>query len=147
MKKIIAILVVFLYSLAVSGIIVQLHFCDNKLNEIAFDGSTTKCCCDVKSNNDQNSKSANQYSSDDCCSDKTIALSLDQNDQITQSNWIQLTQIQIINDTKINNYLIESYNLFTSQFAINNYAANAPPNGNWQHIPYYILLNRITYYG
>lgn len=136
MKKFLVIPVMFIYLIAVSGIMIQLHYCGAELESwnvyLENDGCADGFC-------DEEPQKA-----DGCCQNKVIAAKVS-HDQHTENfiklklsavEW-QLTAIPAIAhhaQIKVHSERIAAHN------------ANAPP-GLWQDIPLYKLHSRLTYYG
>ena len=144
MKKMIALLMLFMYSLSVSGSVVQLHFCGNDFKSFSVNKVATKsCCCPVKKNEGKAQKELSVKKS--CCSQKDVALKI-QVDQASNNNIFQLQVLQtgLLPVAAITPVFEQA---LTLDFAVTVYPANAPPDGNWQGIPLYKLFQRLTYYG
>jgi len=138
-KRILVIPIMFLYLLAVSGVMIHLHYCGSTLESFTFYTKTDGCgegeC------GDESKKS------DDCCKDKVIAskVSVDQH----FSDGLKLKQSPIEDFPAVVPVL---YSVISSQFIpacsykTTGNQSNAPP-GLWQHIPLYKLHSNFTYYG
>ena len=73
MKKIISILLLFLYLVPVIGINASVHYCGGKISSVSVGlEKTTKCTCGSKK------------MKKDCCKDKKISFKLTDNQQKTQ---------------------------------------------------------------
>ncbi len=141
MKKMIAIFMLFMYSLSVSGSVVQLHFCGNDFKSFSVNKvEESACCCPVNKMQDKE-----QSVKKSCCSQKDVALKI-KVDQSSSSNVLQLQVLQpgLLPVTAITPVFEQP---LTTDFAFTAYPANAPPDGNWQGIPLYKLFQRLTYYG
>lgn len=65
MKRFLALTVLLIYSVSVSAVSLNLHFCGDYLNHISFgDEGHGKCCCD------------NQPRRDNCCEDVKVKFSV-----------------------------------------------------------------------
>ena len=140
MKKFIAIPLLVLYLTAVSGMMIQLHFCGSKLSSWNVNKQKVSCCC---ANGDAQKDAGLSVKADDCCSDKTITLKIGQDQNKVADVQLQFSSIQSV--------LLPSFNyprfVATVHVAPQQvYQANAPP-GLWQSIPLYKLHSRFTYYG
>jgi hypothetical protein len=142
MKKFIAIPLLILYLVAVSGMMVQIHFCGSKISSWAVSEKKASCCCETSGK--ESRKSLSGASSDDCCKDKTITLKIAQEQYRANDIQSQMQALQIA-------YLPQQFYAppvidlpvhHTEQV----YQANAPP-GRWQNIPLYKLHSSFTYYG
>ena len=67
MKRFFALAVLLIYSVSVSAVSLNLHFCGDYLNHISFgDDNHGKCCCDTKPRKDN------------CCEDVKVKFSVSQ---------------------------------------------------------------------
>lgn len=145
MKKFLAIPLLVLYLVAVSGMMVQLHFCGSKLSSWNLNEPKASCCCgDEPEQNRDNGKDKLAVKADDCCSNKIITLKITQDQNKGNNILAQMAALQValVLPTPV------SYNLAVPLFSVTEeaYQANAPP-GLWQGIPLYKLHSRFTYYG
>lgn len=146
MKKFIAIPLLVLYLVAVSGMMVQIHFCGAKLSAWNVNEEKASCCCEESGKESKNSslnlglKSKNP---DDCCSDKTITLKIAQDQSKANDVQLQLQSLQIVIPQQFRTYALTD---LPERPVTQAYQANAPP-GLWQNIPLYKLHARFTYYG
>lgn len=140
MRKLIAIPLLVLYVTAISGMMIQLHFCGNKLLSWKVnDASTSSCCSSSETDGVKPAKAGN-----DCCKDKTITFKIKQDQNRTGQLQMQLGVLQ---SAPIAAYWWVQQDFELSQTDVHNaYQANAPP-GLWQNIPLYKLHARFTYYG
>ena len=142
MKKFVAIPLLLLYLVAISGTMLQLHFCGSQLSSWKVNDEAASCCCGDDSRSPVSEGKMN-LSKDKCCSDKVITLKIAQDQNTAYNVWQQLSAVTLA--------VLPVYS-FTSAAAIPAtapepaYRANAPP-GRWQDIPLYKLLSRFTYYG
>ena len=142
MKKFIAIPLLVLYLVAISGMMVQLHFCGSKLSSWNVNEQKASCCCGESETTDDNLASLSSKA-DDCCQDKTITLKIAQDQNRVNDVQLQLQSLQIAVSQQYFTYAsAEMPERPVSQV----YQANAPP-GRWQDIPLYKLHSRLTYYG
>lgn len=144
MKKFFAIPLIVLYLVAVSGMMVQLHFCGSKLSSWKVNEPKASCCCGDNETQRDPGVASLSAKADDCCQDKTITLKIAQ-DQNTASH-IQL-QLQSLQWAAVPQVVFT--HLITDVPArpvTQAYQANAPP-GRWQDIPLYKLHSRFMYYG
>lgn len=140
----IALFMLFMYSLSVSGSVVQLHFCGNDFKSFSVNKAGKQaCCCPVKKieGNNKNEQSVKKS----CCSQKDVALKI----QVDQSSSSNVLQLQILQPGLLPLATITPVfeQAIIADFAFTVYPANAPPDGNWQGIPLYKLFQRLTYYG
>lgn len=133
-----------MYTMSVSGSVVQLHFCGEDLRSFSVNAEKAKpCCCPV---NDDAKDDTVFKSKRSCCSQTDLILKID----IDQSNNNGMPQLQFLQSAIIVDTIP---NVFHDPFCATvgsetmNYAANAPPNGNWQQLPLYKLYHSLVYYG
>jgi hypothetical protein len=148
MQRFIAIFLLFMYSLSVSGSVVQLHFCKNNIEAITFSAEDyNKCCCvpkDRESNNTSISE-LNISTAKSCCSDTKIQLAIGLDQSVAQSNWEVLKVLQAqMPDAAV---FYTNAPAPTTLFFDKSFPANAPPLGIWQGIPLYKLYSSLVYYG
>lgn len=145
MKKFIAIPLLVLYLVAVSGMMVQIHFCGTKVSSWNVNKQKASCCCNESG---KESESGFQYAgirskADDCCRDKTITLKIAQDQSRANEVQLQLQSLQIAAPQQFHTYALTD---LPERPVTQVYQANAPP-GRWQNIPLYKLHSRLTYYG
>lgn len=126
--------------LAVSGAMIQIHFCDSKLESWTINKEGKDCCCEGESDHNQNESFTNDK--DDCCTDQTFVVK-------TVSDQINISAFQFLFSDfkatvpgKLNVPAFISPLEYASR---NTYQSNAPP-GLWQDIPLFKLHQRFTYY-
>lgn len=142
MKRFFAIPLLFLYTLAISGAMIQVHLCGQEIDSWNFgqhQEKTSSCCCDK----DEAKTAMHADADDNCCEDATVVVKAvtDQLDRqaiqvlfSTYKAWIPATKFSFYLD-----FQPEQEVVFTHE-------ANAPP-GLWQDIPLFKLHQRFTYYG
>ncbi len=144
LRKLIAMPLLVLYIIAVSGTMVQIHFCGSKVSSWQINQEHAACCCkDVATMPGKSATAAVQ--DDDCCSSKvvTLKIALDQNkESIVQ---LQLTATDVFVPLAPQ-FAVPTFLGYTSEATRKVYQSNAPP-GRWQDIPLYKLHTRFTYYG
>jgi hypothetical protein len=143
MKKMFAILILFMYSLSVSGSVVQMHFCGQEIESISFLESNKSCCCAAAKD-----KSADQHISKqdkDCCDNVAISLKISADQHVEAAKQLQLLQTVAAVPPLLHYAVYEAPYVAGVEQA--SYDANAPPPGLWQDIPLYKLFQRIVYYG
>lgn len=145
MKKLIAIPLLILYLTAVSGMMVQIHFCGSQVSEWSVNKQKASCCCDSGTQKeDADQKETNLAAKDDdCCSDKTITLKIGQDQNKVSSVQLQLSALQV---SILPAFAFPQFVSVVATATPPAYRANAPP-GLWQSIPLYKLHSRFTYYG
>ncbi len=133
-----------IYTVSVSGAVVQLHFCDNELESISLNkNSKPKCCCNENLPS-QKDKSTKHFSKKSCCNESSITLKLNL-DQSSNNSLPQLLSLQSLGSLPIitlpvwqNDFLIQKDSIIPF--------ANAPPEGIWQYIPLYKLHGSFVFY-
>src|ERR1700748_2631039 len=130
MRRIIAIPLLVLYITAVSGMMIQLHFCGSKLLSWKVNESDAKCCCESSSSKKtEPATTAKQIKSngDDCCKSKTITLKIQQDQNRANELQLQLASLQIATPVLYHTVPVP---FIPSDKAYIAYRANAPP-GRW----------------
>ncbi|HTO15389.1 MAG TPA: hypothetical protein VLZ83_06445 [Edaphocola sp.] len=143
-KRIIAIFLMLIYTVSVSGAVVQLHFCGDELESISLNNTNkSKCCCKVD-NTIKQDPSAYHFSKQSCCNESTITLKLDLDQTLINS----LSQLQLFQTTAAIPSIILPiwHNNFSLKADKITYFSNAPPLGIWQNIPLYKLNNSFVLY-
>jgi hypothetical protein len=143
MKRLIAIPLLFLYLVAISGAMVQIHYCGDEVTSWTVNNNSEKgCCCESNEVTTVSSDFSNIKASD-CCSDKTFTLKVNevQNSIATTADFlISLAEGAVV---------LPEAPTFLFAFAAQvkpAHTTNAPP-GLWQDIPLYKLHSSFTYYG
>lgn len=142
MKRFIAIPLLVLYLVAVSGTMVQLHFCGSKLSSWNLNKAGASCCCGDEEELAYRKAPVND---DDCCRNKTITLKITQDQHKTGNVWFSLAGMQLALPASGTTFGLPEVATLPVQVK-EAYQANAPP-GPWQGIPLYKLHSRLTYYG
>lgn len=136
MKRFIAILMLFVYSLSISGMVLQLHYCDDNLKSLKLaNNEKNKCCCPKKTNQ-QHKKS--------CCGETKVVLKLN----IDQSNHYQLAQFKVT-DWQHKYLFFNSHIVFYTSTLSGLELINIDINKDVgkPKIPRYKLFKQIVYYG
>lgn len=146
MRRFIAIPLLVLYITAISGMMIQLHYCGSKLSSWKVNATHAQCCCkpsgkDADNTAQQTAKIKNQ--DDDCCQNKTITLKIKQDQNRASEIQYQLASLQLT--APVLHVAIPAF-VLSEEDAYTSYQANAPP-GRWQQIPLYLLHGSFTYYG
>lgn len=136
MKKFFVIPIMFIYLLAVSGLMVTAHYCGQEIESLSFFSDNNKCI-----GGDCNDK---PEESDGCCKDKTIAAKVT-NDQDAVSAFKLKPQPAEFAALPPNVYSLPN-DVVLATINVISYSANAPP-GLWQDIPLFKLHSSFTYYG
>ncbi|MCB0700686.1 MAG: hypothetical protein H6551_04865 [Chitinophagales bacterium] len=136
MKKLFVIPLLLLYITAVSGVMINLHYCGQALESWSLYADESGCTDDgCGDESDEN---------DGCCKDEVIVVKVNQ-DQDAPTIF-KLKQTTFIPDA-IMPYMVfvEKSNVADTHTSIAN-TTHAPP-GLWQSIPLYKLHSSLTYYG
>ena len=144
MKRFIAIPLMILYLISISGTMVQLHFCNQKVSSWAINTVTAEDdCCETTEIESCHTENVFKYEDQSCCSDQTVIVKTIA-DQISPPNFKAVFfATPAIVPTRI---LIPEFELPHNLSANVVFNANAPP-GLWQQIPLFKLHKRFTYYG
>lgn len=144
MKKFIAIPLLVLYLVAVSGMMVQIHFCGKKMASWNVNKEKAFCCCKDSSKEEPTDPQKTMVAdADDCCSNKIITLKIHQDQNRVADLQLQLQSRQFAVPLPVH---MMSFTDIPARPVARVYQANAPP-GRWQNIPLYKLHSRFTYYG
>jgi hypothetical protein len=144
MKKFFAIPLIVLYLVAVSGMMVQLHFCGSKLSSWEVNKPKASCCCESGAQKKEATTASLSKKAMDCCQDKTITLKIAQDQNTASHMQLQLQSVQVAMLPLPMSVYVSSG--IPAKPLTPAYQANAPP-GRWQNIPLYKLHSRFTYYG
>ena len=140
MKRFLAIPLMFIYLLAMSGVMISTHYCGSRLVSWNVYLKAAMCGgCDNDGCTRQEKKPMK------CRKDKVVVAKVQQ-DQNSPSHFKLKIQHQLftpLSGTGRFNQVMACTGL--SVVAVM-HGANAPP-GNWQNIPLYRLHSRFTYYG
>ena len=127
----------FVYLLAVSGIMVTAHYCGQEIESLSFFSDNNKCIggdCDDEPGE-----------SDGCCKDKTIAAKVTNDQDAVSAFKLKLQPTEFAALSLPNFYSLRN-DAVLSTINVIAYSANAPP-GLWQDIPLFKLHSNFTYYG
>lgn len=142
MKRLIAIPLMFLYLISTSGTMLQLHFCNQKIESWSINTSA-KDDCFAESEMANTQPSSFKFENQSCCSDQTVIVK-------TITDQISPTSLKILQFTTPaivpNKIILSQFQLPSSLAANVVFDSNAPP-GLWQEIPLFKLHQRFTYYG
>lgn len=142
MKRIIAIPLLVIYLFAVSGVMINLHYCGGKYYSFNLQEKKT-CCC--KGESAAKDHSQNNIAKKDCCSNKYLSV------KIAQDQWNNGSNPTVDFVYAPAALLPSAYTglAFTNIIVADQFLAsqrtNAPP-GLWQNIPLYTLnSSRVLY--
>lgn len=142
MKRFFAIPLLFLYTLAISGAMIQVHLCGQEIDSWNFGHQQEKnssCCCDK----DEAKTAMHEDEDDNCCEDATVVVK-------AVSDQLDRQAIQVLFST-FKAWIPASHFSFYLDFqpeqeVVITHEANAPP-GLWQDIPLFKLHQRFIYHG
>lgn len=138
MRRFLAIPLFLLYLTAVSGVLVQVHYCGQKIQSWKINANNKNCCC----TNEPGKK--HPPKKDNCCNNKTFILKAIQ-DQ-TAANAFQFLFSGLQTAVTAEAFSINAPSVLQGLRSEKTYHANGPP-GLWQDIPLYKLHQRFTFYG
>jgi hypothetical protein len=125
----------FLYLLAVSGVLIHTHYCGKQLESWqVYVKSDEGCQDDVCTDNPAEEEG--------CCKDETIVAKVNTDQTLVNFFKLQLSQ-QFIIPAQLQYSTPENTIALVSQKAVK-YMPNAPP-GRWQNIPLFKLHKRFKY--
>ena len=136
MKKFIVIPVMFLYLLAMSGVMIHMHYCGKTLESWSVYSKSNGC--------EEGECGDEEKVPDPCCKDKVITSKVSHDQHFIEAFKLKNTPafVAIIPQHFFN----ENEVVFYDELTINTNRPNAPP-GLWQDLSLYKLYQRFTYYG
>lgn len=137
MKRLIVIPVMFIYLLAVSGIMISAHYCGQQLESWNVYTESDGCAGDACSDEPEEEEG--------CCKDEVITAKVSQDQNLVNAFKLKLSENSFI--AILPEYIIlpeSPVNIIA--IAATAHMPNAPP-GLWQQIPLYKLHSSFTYYG
>lgn len=145
MKRIIAIPVLLIYFMAITGAIINLHYCGGRLSSLEMSKGTTCCCKAAGEGNAGNAFTHYAFQTkDDCCSNTVIAIKIT-SQQLHTSDYQVAADPGIV--TAIIPYahfeFINAHNITDRLLTAN--PVHAPP-GLWQGMPLYKLHQSFILY-
>lgn len=140
MKRFLAIPLMFIYMLAMSGVMISTHYCGSKL--VSWNMYLKAALCGGCDNDGCNNEAKKPMK---CCKDKVVVAKVQQEQNNASAYKLKL-QIPLFNVAVLPLYGERSLALPALSLTATQHQANAPP-GTWQNIPLYKLHSRFTYYG
>lgn len=137
MRRFLAIPLFLLYLLAISGVMVQVHYCGQKIQSWEINATAKNCCCENETTKDHPQKK------DNCCNNKTFIVKAIQDQAVANAFQFLFSGLQTAVAAEFPSIV---FNAIPTSDSEKSYQANAPP-GLWQHIPLYKLHHRFTFYG
>lgn len=135
MKRLLVIPVMFLYLLAVSGVLIHTHYCGKQLESWQVyvksdDGCKDDVCTD------------NPAEEEGCCKDKVVVAKVNTDQTVTDFFKLQLSPVYILPAQPLYS-TSENTIALVSQKGVK-HMPNAPP-GRWQNMPLYKLHKKFKY--
>jgi len=126
-----------IYLLAVSGVMINLHYCGQTLENWSMYVSSNGC--------DEGECGIEEDEPDDCCENKTISSKLSEDQNLATLSKLKINAVDwaILPKATISPVFKSSFS--SVEINIDN-QPNAPP-GLWENIPLYKLHTSLTYYG
>ena len=135
MKRFLAIPLMFIYLLAMSGMVISTHYCGSKL--VSWNVYLKAALC---GGCDKEAKKPMK-----CCKDKVVVAKVQQ-DQNQDAQFKLKVSPPDFTAIVAPQFYSNRITLPCVSVTAIIHRSNAPP-GNWQHIPLYKLHSRLTYYG
>lgn len=137
MKRFIAIPILFLYLVAVSGVKIHLHYCGSKLESWGLYDGHAGC-------NDGVCKDDGSDKEDGCCKDEIVLAKIGHEQNFVQYFTWNVNHVDI--GIAILYSLVQVPLREVSKVSLLIHGPNAPP-GLWQNTPLYKLHSSLVYYG
>ncbi len=128
----------FLYLLAVSGVLIHTHYCGKQLESWQVYVKSDDGCKDDVCTDDPDMENG-------CCKDETIVAKVNTDQNIVSFFTIKLTAFDWDVPPVPQQYFAQKAIEFIGEKPVTG-RPNAPP-GLWQNIPLFKLHSRFTYYG
>lgn len=137
MKRLLTIPLLFIYLTAVSGVMINLHYCGAQLDSWNLYVDNNGCddgeCGDESEQNDS------------CCKDKVVTAKVSTDQNVAKILDLKLVQYELAMPPQVFGCGHEANHCICATKTLV-YSPNAPP-GMWQDMPAYILYSNLTYYG
>jgi len=135
LKRILTIPLLFIYIIAVSGVMIQLHYCGQELESWNLYADKAGCADDGCGDESEEN--------DGCCKDEVVVAKTVNDQNTVSQQFFKFISGQEALPVYYTHCIecIDSHGIATLQ-----YSPNAPP-GPWQNIPLYKLHSNLTYYG
>ena len=128
----------FIYLVAVSGIMIHLHYCGQTLESWTVYDKTDGCA--------EGECGDETEQSDDCCTDEVITAKIAQDQHHISALKLKLATAMDADAVLVPDYSIARDVIIRESNPGTLHKANAPP-GLWQNTPLYKLHSSFTYYG
>lgn len=134
-----------MYSLSVSGSVVQMHFCGQEIESISFQEGSKSCCCAAAATRESAAGHHVGKQEKSCCDNLAISFKISGDQHIEAAKQLHFLQTVAVAEPLI--HYISCETPYVAGATKETYDANAPPPGLWQNMPLYKLFQRIVYYG
>lgn len=138
MKNLIVIPIMFLYLLAVSGVMIHMHYCGKQLESWQVYVKDDNGCKDDVCTDEPGMEEG-------CCKDEVVAAKVSTDQNIVQFFKLQLSAFDWALSGSVQYFIPQDTVVVFSDKQITG-MPNAPP-GRWQGIPLFKLHSSFTYYG
>ncbi|OSZ78058.1 hypothetical protein CAP35_07275 [Chitinophagaceae bacterium IBVUCB1] len=136
MKRLIVIPIMFIYLLAVSGVMINMHYCGDELESWEVYAKSDGCADDSCSDEPEEESG--------CCKDEVISAKVAADQNVVDFFKLKLSATAWIAPQPL--YHIADAATCCIAQSTTEYMPNAPP-GLWQNIPLFKLHSSLTYYG
>lgn len=146
MKRNIGFFLFSIYLLSLSGLIVQLHFCENELVNWRISQTTIEdshLCCIEEVITENNSNALDSCSDSDCCEDQYVNVDAAQ-EYFSQSNF-SLDFLALQSTTLYTLSFSQTPNFYALE-ALANVKNNSPPTSFATSVPSYIKFQKLILY-
>jgi len=144
MKRVFAIPLFVLYFIAITGVMVNLHYCGQKL--YAFNlVQQPECCCENEGGPAPQHPGMEQIQDEDCCSNQSVQIKITQ-EQLNNSwdkNPVQHNVFLVFPPPAL--WQIAVSDFYDAHYFLSSQQTNAPP-GLWENIPLYRLYSNPVLY-
>jgi len=144
MKRFFAIPLFALYFIAITGVMVNLHYCGQKL--YAFNlVQQTDCCCGTDQRPLSQNNDNEQLQNKDCCRNQAIQIKITQEQLNSSWDKSSLQQIVLPAFPPAPSWQIADSEFYDGDYFLSCLQTNAPP-GLWENIPLYRLYSSSVLY-
>jgi hypothetical protein len=141
MQRFLVSILLMLYTVASSGLLFQLHYCNGNLESVRINAiEKVACCC---TQNNSSAETTHVKAADDCCENTVVKAEIETQQSIPVDKWIPHNTNaflpSVIDYPIINSALFDT----ATMSVIRN---NGPPLGLWENIPLYLLHHNLKLY-
>ena len=130
-----------LYTVASSGLLFQLHYCNGNLESVRINNIEKIACCCTKPSAD--TESTHVKAADDCCNNTVVKAEIETQQSTPVDKWIPQSLIANLQNTCSVTFTKSSLLASDTKSLIRN---NGPPFGLWENIPLYLLHQNLKLY-